>query len=166
MKILWLAAFASILLGSCSVEKSERVNELPRIDSVYTLFDLAYRTNDSTLIKQVYAPDHFFLSPSDERLILQGKDHFKLIGGGFRRSVEQNATGGLRFCFIDRKIENDYAFDIGYYKGYKVLTGQDTIFFYGKFQNILKKQANKSWQIYSECYQDLSKELYLKVCNK
>ena len=128
-----------------SVTKEESL----KIDSVYHAFSYSYTVLNPELTANCYLINAVSIAHYDNRkpFILNGKqailDDFK----GFFSSIKDNKqTMTITFKIIERTLNNNKIFDIGYYQLSFVKDGKDIEKSFGKVAIILVKDANNQWK--------------------
>lgn len=150
---LILAASACASGGDPGRQEADRASVEAELASVYHAFTTAYATADvDRLMRDVYAPDAFYLPPGGP--ILSGQDQFR---GQFERFLGPMAAGGGRgpgisFEIVDRDISGDLAYDIGYYTLKSPGAGGDVEGSRGKFVIVWKRDAAGRWRIHADSY--------------
>ena len=128
-----------------SVTKEESL----KIDSVYQAFSYSYTVLNPELTANCYTENAVSIAHYDNKkpFILNGKqailDDFK----GFFTSIKDNKqTMTIDFKIIERTLNNNKIFDIGYYQLTFFKEGKEIEKSFGKVAIILAKDANHQWK--------------------
>lgn len=121
------------------------------IESIYKRFSQAYTRLDPDRAASLYTEDALYLSPGGD--IRHGRN---AIRETFESFFQWAADGGfnleIAFDSVDRGIEGDLAYDIGYYtltrRSGEEVVAKDR----GKFVVVLKRQPNDSWRFHVDAY--------------
>ena len=154
---LILFLLSNFLLPGFSQSGRKQIEvEEKKIDKVYTTMSLAYKNYDIKLIESIYTDEAYIVYCGDTSDI--SKERKKLLAG-FQRSFVYHREKGLKldmkFKFIERKIDKEMAYDIGYYRIDKIdKQGKITIGRPGKFVTVLLKQKDGSWKFQVDIYGD------------
>ena len=148
---------SQLLLSGCSQSGMKEIElEEKNIDKVYRTMTLAYKTYDIKLIENIYTDGAYTIYCGDTSNI--SNERKKLLAG-FQRSFDYHSDKGInldmKFKFIERRIDTEMAYDIGYYRIDKVdKQGVGTIGRPGKFVTVLLKQKDGSWKFQVDMYGD------------
>src|SRR3989344_2007862 len=167
MKLL-LAIFTILSCVSCGDKKneattdrhpaiSEHASEENKIDEVYTTMSLAYKTYDIKLIEKIYTDEAYTIYAGDTNSISHEKNIFASFQRTFDYHKQREITLDMKFKIIERKIDKEMAYDIGYFRIDKTdKQGVKTKGKPGKFVTVLIKQADSSWKFQVDIYGDAS----------
>jgi ketosteroid isomerase-like protein len=122
------------------------------LDSVYAAFSEAYaRADVQMLLNEVYAPDAFYLPPGSP--ILRGHDQFRNQFGFLEPYAAAGDPGPeISFEIVDRDVQGDLAYDIGYYILRAPDSPPDSEGSRGKFIVVWKRDAEGRWRIHADGY--------------
>lgn len=152
MKLLLL--FIAFLLTGCAAQTDTSTpyeadatvsaeDDRAAIDAVYDRFTAAYDALDPEAVVALYTDDAYYL-PSGTA-ILKGKDSLRTQFAFLARTKEVGGDLDLSFRIIDRGIDGDLAYDIGYYRLASKQTDGTERVGVGKFITILKRQPDGTW---------------------
>lgn len=120
-------------------------------DAMYDAFTRAYREADPDAVAALYAEDAFYLQPGSP--IRRGRETiregFARFLGAFRRAGRPGPS--IEFEIVDRDIEGDLAYDIGYYR---LRSTEEGPVQRGKFIVILKRGEDGAWRIHADGFSD------------
>ncbi len=161
------AGLFALGLGACSraARMDEAANHTQRdadadyraIDEVYRVFSEAYDLADPKLVAALYTEDALYLAPGGD--VLRGREAIEQsFEGGLARMSEDGVQLELSFSSLDRDIDGDLAYDIGYYTLIRAREGQEISRSKGKFVVVLKRIADGSWRIHADGYSDVPEE--------
>lgn len=142
--------FLIINLGSLNAQNNSVTKEESlKIDSVYHTFSYSYTVLNPELTANCYLINAVSIAHYDNKkpFILNGKqailDDFK----GFFSSIKDNKqTMTISFKIIERTLNNNKIFDIGYYQLTFFKDGKEIEKSHGKVAIILVKDANNQWK--------------------
>ena len=120
------------------------------IDAVYERFSKAYDVWDAPATAELYTDDALYLS--GDGAIRRGRAAIEETFSFLQRVKERGETISISFRFVDRAIEGDLAYDVGYYKTISTPAGGEPRPSVGKFVTVLKKQADGSWRFQVDGY--------------
>ncbi len=144
------------------VPTNETASTEAAIEATYDRLVQAYETANVDLILDQYADDAYYLIGSAQR-ILQGKEELGLAYSHLQRAKEKGMQTTIAFRIVDRTIQNDLAYDIGYFKLTKTRADGESRHTAHKFTTVLKKQADGSWRFQVDSYSDAMLPAFDKV---
>jgi ketosteroid isomerase-like protein len=121
------------------------------LQAVYDEFAEAYAAADvDVLMREVYAPDAYYLPPGSP--ILAGQERFRGQFEGFLGPIAEAGRPGPRISFeiVDRDISGDLAYDIGYYTLRPPGAPEGAAGSRGKFIVIWKRDAQGRWRMHAD----------------
>jgi len=99
------------------------------------------------MVQNLYQEDAYYIYPQIP--LQKGHQHFM---NGFRdmfsRATLDTISLSINFRIVDRKLIEDHAYDVGYYKLVRS-NGKKSV---GKFVTILRKQSNGQWKFVLDSY--------------
>lgn len=161
----FLAALISSCTGSEPAQKElpptsslpDREADIRDIGAIYERFSQAYERLDPDRAASLYTEDALYLPPGGD--VRRGRS---AIHKTFERFFKWAADGGfnleITFQNVDRDIEGDLAYDVGYYtltrRSGEEIVSQDR----GKFTVIMKRQPDDSWKFHVDAYNSANVE--------
>ncbi len=123
-------------------------------DAIYSKFSEGYKRGDPNMVLGLYTPDAFYLQPGHK--IERGSAVLK-NAFGFLSSYKDKPTGpSIGFEIVDRQINGDIGWDIGYFKfsgdGKPVTAEMEPG---GKFIVLWKRGEDGQWRIFADGYSDV-----------
>jgi uncharacterized protein (TIGR02246 family) len=116
------------------------------IDAVYDRFSEAYAQHDPDMVADLYLDDARYLPGSGDTSILEGRDtirrQFQFLGQARERGTDLD----ISFRFVDRGIDGDMAYDIGYYKLVATPAEGEPRTSVGKFVTVLRQDDDGQWR--------------------
>ena len=151
--LTFTASFSFAQSDALTLEDGVMANE--SIDSLYQQFSNAYSDLDTSQFKSIYAQDAYYLQPKAH--------HFKGIdaliengfAGWFGWMKEGNGTLSISFRIIERELQENLGYDIGYYKVIQKRPEEEDEISEGKFVVVTKKQDNGEWRFQVDAYNDI-----------
>ena len=121
------------------------------IEQVYRHFSAAYATKDVSVIESIYEQSAIYLSPGDS--IGFGQQSFiPGFASMFHNAEVDSIDLAIEFQIVDRKLIEDRAVDVGYYRLTRTKDGQEPRFSVGKFITVLRKQTEGDWKFTHDGY--------------
>jgi len=143
------------ILSQQSEKKSDSNQD--KIDEVYSIMSIAYKTYDIKLIKKIYTDEAYTIYAGDTSSISHEKNIFASFQRTFDYHKQREVTLDIKFKIIERKVDTEMAYDIGYFRIDKSdKQGVKTIGKPGKFVTVLLKQRDGSWKFQVDIYGDAS----------
>ncbi len=121
-----------------------------RIDAVYERFSQAYDEWDTQAMVDLYTDDALYLS--GDGAIRRGRAAIEESFSFLQRVKDRGETVSISFRLIDRAIEGDLAYDVGYYQTISTPADGEPRTSVGKFITVLKKQTDGSWRFQVDGY--------------
>lgn len=128
------------------------------IDSVYARFSNAYDALDPDAVVALYTDDAYYLPGGGA--ILQGTADLRNAFAFLTRTKEAGGDLGLSFRIVDRGIDGDLAYDIGYYRLASKRTDGTEGVSVGKFITILKRQSDGRWLFQADGFSNAPPEAF------
>jgi len=142
----WLVAALLVMTGwATRTDTTPPPDDDAAIDAVYEHFSQAYAALDMQMVLDLYTDDAYHMIGTAQR-ILQGKEELALAYSLLERTKEKGGQLAIEFRIVDRKIEGDMAYDVGYYKLTTTRPDGESRDEASKFLTVLKKQADGSWR--------------------
>ena len=136
---------ALIVLAGCTAQATQHPPaDAQAIDDVYARFSTAYDEWDTQAVVDLYTDDALYLS--GDGAIRRGRAAIEETFSFLQRVKERGETISISFLFVDRAVEGDLAYDVGYYQTISTPAGGEPRKSVGKFVAVLKKQADGSWR--------------------
>ena len=135
-----------------------------RIDAVYERFSQAYDEWDTQAMVDLYTDDTLYLS--GDGAIRRGRAAIEQSFSFLQRVKERGETVSISFRFVDRAIEGDLAYDVGYYQTISTPADGEPRTSVGKFVTVLKKQTDGSWRFQVDGYNSAPVEAFDKLDNE
>lgn len=149
LKLFMALLLTSIINLTLIAQNEEDSNGL---DEVYEQLSVSFKTKNASTLKELYAEDCFYLAPEEK----SGVVGLKEASEGFKRMFENAQANELNFDvefkLIERVVNQDLAYDVGYYKLNTTSKEQKTHTSHGKFTHILKRDASGNWKIKVDSY--------------
>ena len=121
------------------------------IDAVYQKFDAAYQALSAEAVAALYTEDALYLSPASD--VLRGRAD---IEKAFRRMFDQAKSDGstlrIRFEILDRGVEGDLGYDVGYYLLERTAADGTATTGKGKFTVVAKRGEDGTWRFHVDGY--------------
>ena len=151
--------FALILLAGCTAQANQDLSaEAQAINAVYERFSKAYDEWDTQAVVDLYMDDALYLS--GDGVIRRGRAAIEETFRFLQRVKERGETISISFRFVDRAIEGDLAYDVGYYQTVSTPSDGEPRTSVGKFVTVLKKQADGSWRFQVDGYNNAPVEVF------
>ena len=116
------------------------------IDDVYDRFSEAYAQHAPDMVADLYLDEARYLPGSGDTPILEGRDTIRRQFQFLSQSKERGTTLDISFRFVDRGIDGDLAYDIGYYKLVATPAEGEPRTSVGKFVTVLRQGADGQWR--------------------
>lgn len=136
------------------------------ISSIYSTFSESYQTKNDSLLASLYTKDAYYLHGKGE--MTKGRDKIRESFKGFFKSMaDRNQDMQIQFKIVERRIEGDLAYDLGYYhlvysdKNSKQATNESV----GKFTTTIVKSEDGKWRFSSDSYTDAPISAFQKAVN-
>lgn len=146
-----MAATAVLLFMIVSAGLAQ--TETKTIQSVYEQFSNAYEELDSSIIKQLYAEDSYYLVPTPSEGVRTGRES---IVQSFRTQFESARAQGtnlaISFRILQRDVSGNLAYDVGYYRYEATPENGEPVVVAGKFVTVLKKDEQGNWKFVVDSY--------------
>lgn len=121
------------------------------IDAVYQKFDAAYQALSAEAVAALYTEDALYLSPASD--VLRGRED---IERSFRPMFVQAKGDGsrlrIRFEILDRGVEGDLGYDVGYYRLERTAADGTSGTGSGKFTVVSKRGQGGTWRFHVDGY--------------
>ena len=114
------------------------------LDGVYERFSEGYREGHPPAVAALYAADAFYLAPGGDMTRGEIASHFAWLS-----SFDAGSGPGIEFEIVDRDVEGDLAYDIGYYR-IRRADAPDAEGSRGKFIVIWKRGADGEWRVHAD----------------
>jgi len=123
------------------------------VDSVYAAFSRAYRTYDADLLRSIYTPDCQYLPANADTGVQTCETAMRGFEAFFEGARTEDRRLDIAFRFIDRSVDGDLAYDVGYYALTATAPEGETLSVsHGKFVTVLKRQPDGAWRIHVDGY--------------
>ena len=151
MKFYTLILFLLIVNLGCVNAQNNVVTkeESLKIDSVYQSFSYSYTVLNPELTAKCYAENALSIAHYEGKkpFILNGKQAILNDFSDFFKSIKDNKQAmTIDFKIIERTLNNNKVFDIGYYQLIFLKEGKTMEKSFGKVAIILAKDANNQWK--------------------
>ncbi|HUF89972.1 MAG TPA: nuclear transport factor 2 family protein [Gemmatimonadota bacterium] len=145
----WIVAAAMAAWGVGAPASAQEGNVGVALDRAYERFSQAYRDGDPGAVAALYADDAFYLAPGRDMTRGEVARHFEWLS-----SFEPGSGPRIEFEIVDRDVEGDLAYDIGYYAigRAEAPEGERSR---GKFVVIWKRGEDGSWRIHADGFSDV-----------
>ena len=149
----WLVAALLVMAGWAAQTDDVPPADEAAIDAVYERLIQAYAELDTTMVLDLYTDDAYYLMGRAQR-ILQGREELGRAYSVLAHAKAKSNRLAIEFRIVDRKIHEDLAYDVGYYK--LITTRPDGQFREkaSKFLTVLKKQDDGSWRFAADSYSE------------
>ena len=154
-KILTVYKTSLLLLVSLCVTtlnvSAEELTQDQTLNTNFTKLILAFEQLDLTAIEQIYTEDAVYISETQDKGIISGKDNILTLYSRFFNKIKRKqAKLEVDFRVLVRAVESNSVTDIGYYlvrfhPGKE--SGEPVSEFAGKFVTIFTKDNNQQWKI-------------------
>lgn len=128
-------------------------NAEQKIKEVYDQFSLAYDSLDAALIAPLYTEKALYLNSNSGEGVRRGRKH---ILRSFRDQFSAVRARGsklkMSFRIIDRAVNGDLAYDVGYYKFEALPKEGDKFESAGKFVTVLRRGADGQWRFHVDAF--------------
>lgn len=129
------------------------------IDSVYAAFSRAYQTLDADLMRSLYTEDCRYL-PTYAQMVQTCEGAMNGFTAMFENAEATGSHLDIEFAFVDRSVEGDLAYDVGYYHLTSTPPEGHPGHGYGKFVTVLKRGEDGQWRIHVDGYSAASAEAF------
>ena len=154
-----------LLLAGCATQAetpaSSTADDEAAIDAVYERFSQAYDEWDTQAMVNLYTDDALYLS--GDGAIRRGRAAIEQSFSFLQRVKERGDTISISFRSVDRAIDGDLAYDVGYYQTISTPADGEPRTSVGKFVTVLKKQADGSWRFQVDGYNSAPVEAFDKL---
>ena len=156
MKKIWTVYKTSLLLlvslcvTAFNVSAVETTQD-QTLNANFTKLILAFEQLDLTAIEQIYTEDAVYISETQDKGIINGKENILMLYSRFFNKIKRKeAKLEVDFRVLVRTVESNSATDIGYYlvrfhPGKE--SGEPVSEFAGKFVTIFTKDNKQQWKI-------------------
>ncbi|AZG75180.1 nuclear transport factor 2 family protein [Shewanella livingstonensis] len=150
---MWLSSLllaVSFCITSLSVSAAEPIPH-KTLNANFAKLTHAFEQLDLTTMENLYTDDAVYISETQERGIISGKENIlNLYSRFFNKIKHKNATLEVDFRILVRYTEPNSATDIGYYlvrfhPGKE--SGEPISEFAGKFVTVFTKDSKQQWKI-------------------
>lgn len=125
------------------------------IDRVYQQFADAYDALDADQIAPLYAEDAHYVNANGEEGVRTGRDAIlESFRSQFETARERGSDLSISFRIIDRAVDGDLAYDVGYYRFEAIPTEGDPFRAAGKFVTVLQRGSDGRWQFVVDAFGD------------
>jgi uncharacterized protein (TIGR02246 family) len=135
----------------CVHAQSTTSSDNEAIDAVYARFSEAYDQMDPEAVVALYTDDAYYL-PGSDGAILHGPDDLRTAFAFLARTKENGGQLAIAFRSVDRAIDGNLAYDVGYYR----LTSQQpdgtARASVGKFTTVLVKGDDGQWRFQVDAF--------------
>ena len=142
-----------VVTGVASQNDDASAIDEAAIDATYERLTQAYKAMDVDMALDQYTDEAYYLIGNAQR-ILQGKEELGLAYSKLERMKKKGGQTSIEFRIIDRTIQGDLAYDLGYFKLTTARPDGEANSIAHKFVTVLKKQADGSWRIQVDSYSD------------
>ena len=145
----WIAAAAVAAWGGGAPASAQEDDVAAALDRAYERFSQAYREGDPAAVTALYTDDAFYLAPGRDMTRGEVAGHFEWLS-----SFEPGTGPRIEFEIVDRGVEGDLAYDIGYYSLGRADApeGERSR---GKFVVIWKRGEDGAWRIHADGFSDV-----------
>ena len=156
-----LLVVLALVLAGCAAQADDpaRGADQAAIDALYARFSQAYADLDPAAVVALYTDDAYYL-PGDDGPIRHGKD---ALARSFRFLAQTREAGGrlhIAFRSVDRAIEGDLAYDVGYYRLASTRPDGAERVSVGKFTVVLKRQTDGTWRFHVDSFSDAPNDAF------
>ena len=157
----WLVALLLVMAGWATRNEDRSSVDEAAIEAAYERLSEAYATMDVQMAVDQYTDDAYHLIGTAQR-ILQGKEELALAFSMLENMKKKGAQLAIEYRIVDRTIQGDLAYDVGYYKLTNTFDGEtrDAV---SKFLTVLKKQADGSWRFQVDHHSSAMRPAFDKV---
>lgn len=120
----------------------------PAIDSLYAAFSRAYQTTDADLIRSLYTDDCRYLPAAESAGVQTCGEAMAGFARMFSGAAEAGRQIDIAFRFVDRGVEGDLAYDVGFYRVTTDSGEGPPRANTGKFVTVLRRGAGGRWRIH------------------
>jgi uncharacterized protein (TIGR02246 family) len=156
MRLTLLLLCLALPLSALAQSEADRA----AIDAVYARFSEAYAQHDPNMVADLYLDDARYLPGSSDTPILEGRDtirsQFQFLSG----ARERGTAFDISFRFVDRGIDGDLAYDIGYYKLVATPAEGEPRTSVGKFVTVLRQSDDGRWRFVVDGYSGAPTEAF------
>jgi uncharacterized protein (TIGR02246 family) len=118
------------------------------LDDVYERFSEGYRRGDPAAVAALYADDAFYLAPGGDMTRGEIASHFAWLS-----SFDPGSGPRIEFEIVDRDVQGDLAYDIGYYR-IRPADAPEAEGSRGTFIVIWKRGGDGVWRIHADGYSE------------
>ena len=147
----WLAAALLVMTGWAIRNDNTTAADEAAIDAVYERVSQAYAALDKEMILDAYTDDAYYLIDTAQRL-LHGKEDLARAFTKLDRMKQKGGRFAIEFRIVNRNIQGDMAYDVGYYKLTQTRPTGQSQDLAAKFVTVLKRQADGSWRFQVDSY--------------
>lgn len=123
------------------------------IEQVYQQFRLAYDSLDAEIMAPLYTEDALYLNANAEEGVRRGREAIlSSFRDQFSTAQERGSELKMSFRIIDRAVDGDLAYDVGYYKFEALPKEGDRFESAGKFVVVLQRGADGQWQFHVDAF--------------
>ena len=117
------------------------------IQKVYERFSAAYDSLDADMIAPLYADSALYVTSNPEEGVRRGRAGIiESFRGQFASARKRGSRLAISFRIIERAVDGDMAYDVGYYKFSAFPEEGDTFEAAGKFVAVLRRGADGQWR--------------------
>lgn len=143
--------FLLILLVGCVQAQPTTLSDSEAIDAVYARFSEAYDQMDPEAVVALYTDDAYYL-PGGDSAILHGPDALRKSFAFLAQTKESGGQLAIAFRSVDRAIEGDLAYDVGYYRLTSQRPDGTEHVSVGKFTTVLVKGDDGQWHFQVDAF--------------
>jgi uncharacterized protein (TIGR02246 family) len=158
--LLLCTSLLALLLAGCATHAQPPTpSDDEAIDAVYKQFSKAYDQMDPEMVVALYTDDAYYL-PGGDGAILHGPD---ALGQSFAFLAQTKENGGqlaISFRSVDRAIEGNMAYDVGYYRLTSQRPDGTEGVSVGKFTTVLLKGDDGHWRFQVDAFSNAPAEAF------
>lgn len=149
-RLLVLALLLTSFAAQLSFAQSDAERE---IDQVYEQFSQAYDSLDAALVAPLYTEETLYLDDSSEEGVRRGREEvLRSFRDQFATARERGSKLKISFRIIDRAVDGDLAYDVGYYKYEAFPKEGDAFQAAGKFVTVLRRGSDGRWRFHVDAF--------------
>jgi len=142
-----------LAVGAGNLRAQPTAGDTSGVQAVYDRVSLAYELGDVDAVADAYAEDARYLLPDEDRGVITGRDSIRAIFDGFFEAVAlRQSELTIEFRFLDRRIDERVAYDVGYYRVRVLRDGTEMSASTGKFSTVLRKGPDGTWRFVVDAY--------------
>lgn len=153
MKLLRLPILGLLLTSFVAQLSFAQPGAEREIEQVYEQFSQAYDSLDAAMVAPLYTEEALYLDDSSEEGVRRGREEvLRSFRDQFATARERGSKLRISFRSIDRAIDGDLAYDVGYYKYEAIPKEGDTFQAGGKFVTVLRRGSDGRWRFHVDAF--------------